>query len=171
MAALARRALSIARWIGALAFGVVFVTFIAAVFMRYVAGHPIQWSDEFVTIASIWIVFWMSAFVIADHEQVSIDFVYMSIGPRGRRVLSLFTATVFGAIFAASLPSVVDYILFLRGKYTDILEWRLDFVFLCLPIFFAAVVVRSVITVVRMLSPSWRRHVGAAEAPAPDTVA
>lgn len=171
MAALVKRALAIARWIGALGFVVVFLTFVAAVFMRYAAGHPIQWSDEFVTIASIWIVFWMSAFVIREHEQVSIDIVYMSLKPQGRRIVSLFTALVFGTIFAVSLPSILDYILFLKGKYTDILEWRLELVFLCLPIFFAAVVVRSLVTVVRMLSPSWRRHVGEGETPAPDTVA
>ena len=170
ISAMLERAFVITRWIGALAFVAVFATFIIAVFMRYVAGQPIQWSDEFVTIASIWIVFWMSAFVIRDREQVSIDFIYTKLGPQGRRILNLFTAVAFGAVFAASLPSVLDYILFLKGKYTDILEWRLDLVFLCLPLFFAAIVFRSITTVVRMLSPSWRQHVedGGGEAATPD---
>ena len=164
------RAFAITRWIGALGFIAVFATFVVAVFMRYVAARPIQWSDEFVTIASIWIVFWMSAFVIRDREQVSIDAVYTMLPPQGRRILSLFTATAFGAVFAASLPSIIDYILFLKGKHSDILEWRLDLVFICLPLFFAAIVVRSIATVIRMLSPSWRQHVadGGGEAATPD---
>ncbi len=154
--------LSIARWIGALAFVAIFVAFIGAVFMRYVIGQPIQWSDEFVTIAAIWTVFWMSAFVIRDRDHVSVDLVYALFGPRGRRILSLVSAVFFGSVFAAALPSIIDYVLFLSNKHTDILEWRLNAVFMCLPMFFAAIVARSLVTVVRLLSPSWRTHVGAA---------
>jgi len=170
---LLERGVGIARWIGALAFMAVFFTFVAAVFMRYIAGRPIQWSDEFVTIIAIWIVFWMSAFVIRDREQVSIDIIYSILRPRGRRILNLFSAIFFGAVFAGALPAVIDYILFLKGKHTDILEWRLDFVFMCMPMFFASVVLRSIYMVCRMLSPAWRSHVGDTSdaAPASETVA
>lgn len=159
----------LARLIGALAFVAVFAVFVAAVFMRYVAGTPIQWADEFVTIAAIWTFFWMSAFVIADREQVSIELVWSALPPAGRRVMGLISALFFGAVFAAALPGVLDYILFLWRSRTNVLEWRLDLVFMCLPLFMAAVVVRSAIAIARLSSRSWRRHVDGdgAAGPAP----
>jgi TRAP-type C4-dicarboxylate transport system permease small subunit len=153
------RLIQLARWIGALAFLAVFGVFIAAVFMRYVVGDPLQWSDEFVTIAAMWIVFWMSALVIRDDEQVSIDMLWTALPPGGRRIMGLMSALFFGAVFAAAVPPVLDYVLFLWRTRTNILEWRLDIVFMCLPLFFAAIVIRCGLTVIRLLSPSWRRHV------------
>jgi TRAP-type C4-dicarboxylate transport system permease small subunit len=157
-----RHFIAFARLVGAAAFVVVFATFVASVFMRYVVGHPLQWGDEFVTIASMWIVFWMSALVIPDTEQVSIDLLWSALPPSGRRWLGVGTSLFFGAVFACAVPAVLDYVLFLWRTRTNILEWRLDFVFMCLPLFFAAVVVRCAANVVRLLSPEWRRHVGAA---------
>lgn len=153
------RFVSVARWAGALAFLAIFVVFGAAVVARYVAHQPIQWSDEFVTIAAMWLIFWMSAFAVRERDHVTVDLVYKALPPKGRRAAALFSAIFFGAVFAAAIPSVVDYILFLSRKRTDILEWRYDLVFMCLPIFLAAIVVRSLAKVVKLLSPGWRDFV------------
>jgi len=162
------RLVGTARWIGAIIFVAIFVVFIAAVFMRYVVAQPIQWADEFVTIAAMWLIFWMSALAIRERDHVSVDLAFLALPPRGRRIAALVSALFFGAVFAAALPSILDYILFLWRQRTNILEWRLDFVFMCLPLFFAAVVVRALATIVRLLSPKWRDEVaGHAEAEAP----
>jgi TRAP-type C4-dicarboxylate transport system permease small subunit len=153
------RGLKIARWIGALAFLTMFAAFIVGVFMRYVAGQPIQWGDEFIIVLAIWIVFWVSAFVLGDHEHVRLDLLYKSFGAWGRRVVAFAAALLFGAIFLAALPGVIDYLMFLSRRHTDILEWRLSIVYLCLPMFFAAVVLRALVTIVRLASPSWRAYV------------
>lgn len=159
LAAWLRRARDAARLVGALGFLVVFATFVAAVFMRYVAGMPIQWADEFVTIAAMWVVFWMSALVMTDREQVSIDLVYTALPPGGRRAAGLAASLLFGGLFALALPPVLDYVGFLWRTRTNILEWRLDIVFLCLPLFFAAVVVRSAVRIAQLAFGDWRRHV------------
>jgi TRAP-type transport system small permease protein len=150
-----------ARWIGALIFVAIFAVFVAAVVMRYLVGQPIQWADEFVTIAAMWLIFWMSALAVRERDHVAVDIAFMAFPPKARRALALFSAVFFGAVFAAALPSTVDYILFLWRQRTNILEWRLDFVFMCLPLFFAAVVARSLATIVRLLSPDWRDEVAA----------
>jgi TRAP-type C4-dicarboxylate transport system permease small subunit len=156
-----------ARWVGAAIFVAIFAVFIAAVFMRYVVAQPIQWADEFVTIAAMWLILWMSAFVIRERDHVSVDIVFLSLAPRTRRWIALFSAVFFGGVFAAAIPSVLDYVLFLWRQRTNVLEWRLDFVFMCLPLFFAAVVVRSLAAAARLLSKDWPREVaGPAEAAA-----
>jgi TRAP-type C4-dicarboxylate transport system permease small subunit len=163
------RVVRFARWAGALAFVAIFVVFVAAVVMRYALHQPIQWSDEFVTIAAMWLIFWMSAFALRDSEHVTVDLAWRALPPGGRRAVGLLSAAFFGAVFAAAIPPVVDYTLFLSRKRTDILEWRYDFVFMCLPLFLGAVVVRSAATIVRLLAPGWRARVAdAAEPPAAD---
>jgi TRAP-type C4-dicarboxylate transport system permease small subunit len=148
-----------ARWVGALIFVAIFAVFVAAVVMRYLVGHPIQWADEFVTIAALWLIFWMSALAVRERDHVAVDIVFMAFPPKARRALALLSAAFFGAVFAAALPGTVDYILFLWRQRTNILEWRLDFVFMCLPLFFVAVVVRSFAAVWRLLSRDWRAEI------------
>jgi TRAP-type C4-dicarboxylate transport system permease small subunit len=125
----------------------------------YLVGQPIQWADEFVTIAAMWLIFWMSALAVRERDHVAVDIVFMAFPLKARRVLALLSAAFFGAVFAAALPSTVDYILFLWRQRTNILEWRLDFVFMCLPLFFVAVVVRALATIWRLLSRDWRAEI------------
>jgi TRAP-type C4-dicarboxylate transport system permease small subunit len=156
-----------ARWIGGIGFVSVFAVFVAAVAMRYVARAPIQWADEFVTIAAMWTIFWTSAFVLRDREHVAIDALHDALPPQARRVGRMLAALLLGGLFAAALPPVMDYVLFLWRQRTNILEWRLDIVFLCLPMFLAACVARSVAELLRLAGPGWRTHVAtAAEATA-----
>jgi len=162
-----QRLVRAARWIGALMFVAIFAVFVAAVVMRYLVGQPIQWADEFVTIAAMWLIFWMSALAVRERDHVAVDIVFMAFPPKTRRALALVSAAFFGAVFAAALPSTVDYILFLWRQRTNILEWRLDFVFMCLPLFFAAVVVRSLAAIRRLLSRDWRAAVERPAEPGP----
>jgi TRAP-type transport system small permease protein len=153
------RVVRAARWVGALLFIAIFAVFVAAVVMRYVASQPIQWADEFVTIAAMWLIFWMSALAVRERDHVAVDIVFLAFPPKARRMLALLSAAFFGAVFAAALPSTVDYILFLWRQRTNILEWRLDLVFMCLPLFFVAVVARSLATIAKLLSRDWHDEV------------
>lgn len=152
-----------ARWVAGAGFVAIFAVFVAAVGMRYLFRAPIQWADEFVTVAAMWVIFWSAAFVLRDREHVAIDAVHDALPPQGRRIGGIVAALVLGGLFAAALPPVLDYVLFLWRQRTNILEWRLDIVFLCLPLFLAAAAARAGWEVVRLLGPGWRAHVARAE--------
>lgn len=159
----AARLLAAARWVAGIGFVAIFAVFVAAVAMRYLFRAPIQWADEFLTIAAMWVIFWSAAFVLKDREHVAIDALHDALPPQARRVGRVVAALVLGGLFAAALPPVMDYVLFLWRQRTNILEWRLDVVFLCLPLFLAAAVARAGWEVARLLGPDWRRHVARAE--------
>jgi TRAP-type C4-dicarboxylate transport system permease small subunit len=151
-----------ARWAAGAGFVAIFAVFVAAVAMRYLVRAPIQWADEFVTIAAMWVVFWSAAFVLRDREHVAIAAAHDALPPQGRRIGRVAAALLLGGLFAAALPPVLDYVLFLWRQRTNILEWRLDVVFLCLPLFLAAAAARAGWEVVRLLGPGWRAHVARA---------
>ena len=146
----------------AAAFAGMFLLFLAGVFARYVLGRPIVWSDELIMIIFLWVVFLTEAFVITEREQVTFDGIYDLLGERGRRAIQAMGALVIAAIFLAALPTVYDYVRFLWRERTHALQWRLDLVYFCFVIFWAAVVVRALIKLVRLAGPNWRKEVAAA---------
>jgi hypothetical protein len=54
-------------------------------------------------------------------------------------------------------------VLFLWREKTDVLEFRLDFVFSCFIIYIVMVVIRLVAQLIEYCGPHWREHVGASD--------
>jgi TRAP-type C4-dicarboxylate transport system permease small subunit len=110
-------------------------------------------------------VFLTEALVITEREQITFDAIYDIVGERARRVIALLAALAIGGLFLYALPTVVDYIRFLWREKTSALQWRLDYVFACFAVYWAAVVVRAATRLVRLCAPNWREAVALA---APD---
>jgi TRAP-type C4-dicarboxylate transport system permease small subunit len=159
MAGLARILAKTAEAISTAAFAAMFVLFLAGVFARYVLGQPIVWSDELIMVIFIWMVFLTEAFVITEREQVTFDGIYDLVGERSRRIIQALGALLIAVMFLVALPTVFDYVRFLWRERTNALQWRLDIVYFCFVIFWAAVVVRAVLKLVRLAGPNWRGEV------------
>jgi len=144
------------------AFAAMFLLFIAGVVMRYAFGQPLQWSDELITVIFIWIVFLTEAFVISEREQITFDAFYDLMGPRARRIVSAIASLVIAGLFLVALPTIVDYVRFLYRERTSALQWRLDIVYACFAVYWAAVIVRALAKLVRLCRPDWRAHVAVA---------
>ena len=141
------------------AFAAIFLLFIYAVFTRYVLARPQAWPDELNLVLLVWTTFIAEALVLSDREQVRFDAVYDLAGPTARRVLGIVAALALIVAFGASLPAIVGYVQFLWRKRTAVLNLRLDFVFSCFAIFWVAVIVRAMASLVVLLGPRWRAHV------------
>ena len=150
--------------ISAAAFAAMFLLFLAGVFARYALGRPLVWSDELIMIIFLWVVFMTEAFVITEREQVTFDGIYDLLGERGRRAIQATGALAIAVMFLIALPTVLDYVRFLWRERTHALQWRLDFVYFCFVVFWAAVVVRAAIKLVRLAGPNWRQEVSVARA-------
>jgi TRAP-type C4-dicarboxylate transport system permease small subunit len=142
-----------------LMFAGVFVVFVYKIVMRYAAGDAVAWADEVCVILFVWIIFCANALVVSDRRQITFDLVYRLLSPRARRASRVVRLIVVGGLFAWALPAVIDYILFLWRERTPVLSLRLDFVYSCFGLFVAAVVVKSVVELVRLARPDWQRHV------------
>jgi len=143
----------------AVAFAAMFLLFLAGVFTRYVLNSPLVWSDELIMIIFLWMVFLTEAFVITEREQVTFDGIYELVGERWRRLILATGALLIAVMFLVALPTVSGYVNFLWRERTPALQWRLDFVYLCFVVFWAAVVVRAVVKLIRLAGPNWRNEV------------
>ena len=141
------------------AFAAMFFLFLAGIFARYVLGKPIAWSDELIMVIFLWMVFLTEAFVITEREQVTFDGIYDLVGERVRRAILLVGTLLVAIMFLVALPIVYDYVRFLWRERTNALQWRLDIVYFCFVIYWAAVIVRAGMKLARLAGPNWRDEV------------
>jgi TRAP-type C4-dicarboxylate transport system permease small subunit len=153
------RALQAANLICGLMFAAVFLIFNYKIITRYLEHDEAVWADEVSVILFVWIVFWASAFLVPDRQQITFDLVYRHAGERTRRWMALARLVLVGGIFLYALPGSIDYILFLWRERTPVLNLRLDIIYSCFGIFLVAVVLRSAWSIVRLLGPQWRRFI------------
>ena len=147
--------------VSAAAFAAMFLLFLAGVFARYGLGRPITWSDELIMVIFLWVVFLTEAFVITEKEQVAFDGIYDLAGERARRFILAAGSLAIGVMFLIALPTVFDYVQFLRRERTNALQWRLDIVYFCFVIYWAAVIVRAAFKLACLAGPNWRDEVTA----------
>jgi TRAP-type C4-dicarboxylate transport system permease small subunit len=148
----------IRRWLAAradnLAAGLLaamFLAFLVQIVSRYVFNNPLGWTQEVCLTTWLWLVFWGSAFVLDERDQVKFDVIYHWVGYRTRRIFALVSAAALLAGFLASFPATLDYITFYKIKKSATLGIRLDVVFSVYALFALAVIVRSALRVVHLL--------------------
>lgn len=162
MQGLARVLARIRALVGAIAttlFALIFLIFLYAIAMRYLANQPVAWADELIIVLFLWVMFLAGAFVLHDKEHVAFDIAWNAAPPAGRRVMGIVAAVGFGALFLAALPATWSYILFLWRETTTVLEWRLDWVYSCFLVFFVSVILRFGASLWRLLGRNWRQEV------------
>jgi len=105
---------------------------------RYVFGAPLSWSDELASVLFVWLVFWTSALTLPLREHVSFDLVTDALPASARRWIGFGTSLLVGMALLAALPKTIEYVAFLWRERTAALQWRLDFVYACFPLFIGA---------------------------------
>jgi TRAP-type C4-dicarboxylate transport system permease small subunit len=145
--------------IAALLFIAMFAAFLLQIFTRYVLNDPVTWTQEFVLIVYIWIVFWCAAFLLHEREHITFDMVYVSLPPGPRRVLAVLLTGMIALAFASALPATIDYISFMKIERSPVLGIRFDVLYAIFAVFVAAVVVTSSLRLWKLFRSRWRDEV------------
>ena len=132
-AAAAISALLIAAVLGAVLLGVA---------RRYLFGAPLSWTDELSAVLFVWAVFWAAAFAVPLREHVAFDLVLDSLPASLRRGIAIGASLAVGLALLAALPKTVEFVAFLWRERTPALQWRLDYVYACFPLFMGAAALR-----------------------------
>src|SRR3979490_2718341 len=108
---------------------VIFVAFMVQIVFRYFFSFPIGWTSELSVVTWLWLVLWGAAFVVKESEEIRFDLLYVSVGPRTRRVMGIITGISIVILYAASLPATVKYVSFMKVESTSYLKIRFDWLF------------------------------------------
>lgn len=150
------RLLFFAELVTAFLFVAMFAAFLLQVFTRYVLNNPIAWTQEFVLIVYIWIVFWCAAFLLRERDHITFDMVFISLPLGPRRVLAVILTGITLVAFVAALPGTIDYISFMKIERSPVLGIRFDILYSIFAVFTVAVVVGALVRLRRLFGRSWQ---------------
>ena len=122
---------------------VMFAVFILQIVFRYALNLPIGWTHEISVVLWLWLVLFGTAFVVRDHEEIRFDLIYGTASNRVFRLMVVVTAIIVIALFAISLPAVIDYVMFMKVEKTAYLKIRFDWLYSIYAIFAVATIVRQ----------------------------
>ena len=144
---------------GVAIFATMFGAFLLQVFMRYVVNHPLGWTDELSLVTYVLGIFWAAAFMVSERDHVSLDLVYAALPDPGKRAFALAGTLLVAGLFVAALPATTDYVHFMARERTSVLGIRFDLVFAPFLLFLAAVTLRSLWRLGRLLGRRWRDEI------------
>jgi TRAP-type C4-dicarboxylate transport system permease small subunit len=153
-----RRLRTGAELVGVAIFLAMFGAFLLQVFMRYVLNRPLGWTDELSLVLYVWGIFWAAALMTTERDHVALDVLYAVLPDRGKRTFAVAGTLLLGGLFVAALPGTADYVRFMARERTSVLGLRFDVVFAPFLLYVAAVVLRSLVRLWRLLGARWREE-------------
>ncbi len=149
-----------AELVAVIAFVAMFGAFLLQVFMRYVVNHPLGWTSEACVIFYIWVIFWTAAFLLRERDHVSFNMIHDGVRPPARRVMAILGVAAIAVAFIAGFPAQLSFITFMKIDVTPVTRIRFDYVYSVWILFVVAVIVRSVVSLIRLFGRNWRRETG-----------
>ncbi len=145
-----------AELVAMLLFMAMFAAFLLQVFTRYVLNDPVAWTQEFVLIMYIWIVFWCGAFLLKEREHITFDMFFLALPPRQRRILAIILTALTGLVFIVALPATIDYVTFMKIEKSPVMGIRFDILYSIFIVFVVAIAVGALWRIWRLLGRSWQ---------------
>lgn len=133
-------------WSATALMALIFVIFVIAVAMRYLAHAPLTWTDELTVILFSWMIFWASGPGMAPREQMRFEVLYDMLPQRLARAVFIIGNIAFGLIFLAAVWPSADYALFMARQRTPVLEIPFVYVYACFPLFLLTMALRLLLS-------------------------
>lgn len=125
MQALKRVSAWINQWVEYVLFGLgLAMTLVVAVqvFFRYGLNHSLFWSEELARFLLVWLTFLGASTTYYRKANPGVDFIYMNLSSRGRKVCSLLTHVVSMALFAVMIVYGCKFAYFVRLQVSPALQ-------------------------------------------------
>jgi C4-dicarboxylate transporter DctQ subunit len=130
---------------------IMFAAFVLQIVFRYFFNFPVGWTSELTVIAWLWMVLFGSAFVLTESEEIRFDLIHSAVSGKTRRLMGIAAGAALVAFYAMSLPAALNYVTFMKVEKSAYLHIRLDWLYSIYVIFAAAIIVRYVWIVWRLL--------------------
>lgn len=95
--------------ISALLMALIVVLLLGGVVSRYVLSRPIDWIDEVVSIAFIWLAMLGAAIALHRNEHLRLTLFLDRLGPRARDFVHAFALVAVAAVLLALLGPAIEY--------------------------------------------------------------
>jgi len=110
-------------------FIVMYLTFLLAIFYRYILNNPIAWSLELVRISFLWAALLSISFTFKTDSHVKFDLIYNLLDERKKIYLRLVGNIIMLIAFILLIEPTISYFMFVKRTTTSIFRLRYDFVY------------------------------------------
>ncbi len=149
-----------ADFIGTASYGILFLTFIFQVILRFVFNKPLTWSDELIVILYVFSMFWAGAFLLKEKDHVMLDLLYEHLPPQGKRVFSIAYSVLIGGLFIWAVPASYSYVRFMMRENTPVLDVPFGLVYAAFILFLLAIGLAYIRKLIVLFGPNWKQEVG-----------
>jgi TRAP-type C4-dicarboxylate transport system permease small subunit len=130
---------------------VMFVAFILQIVFRYLFNFPVGWSTELTILTWVYLVLWGSAFVLTEKEEIRLDLIYSSVGPRARIAMAIVFSISIVVLYSIALPATWSYVSFMKVEKSSYLKIPLHWLYSIYLVFSVAVIARYLWLLSRLL--------------------
>lgn len=158
-----RQLRNVANLIGTASYGILFLTFIFQVALRFIFNKPLTWSDELIVILYVFSMFWAGAFLLKEKDHVMLDMVYEHLPPQGKRLFSITYSIIIGGLFLWAVPASYSYVSFMMRENTPVLDVPFGIVFAAFILFLVSIGLYYIRKLFILFGPNWKAEVGIIE--------
>lgn len=151
MSRLLARLIRVCKWLSAIMFAALFLTFVAQVFWRYVLRDPLVWTLEVAGILFVTLSLFTAATQMPLKEHVALDLVVDALPRRIGAVLRAVSLLVFAAVMLLSIPDTVRVLEWMYKERTFAIKFNLGHLFVLMIGFVLIYALRAVWDAVRLL--------------------
>lgn len=116
-------------YIPALAFTVMFLTFVLQIFSRYVLRQPLQWAYEVTVSCYLWLVLLGACYAQRERRHVSFTMLCDRMAVRPRAVTMFLGNLLMTVAFVYAFVPSVEFVFFMKRQETSSLKISLDLVY------------------------------------------
>jgi len=110
-------------------FIVMYLTFLLAIFYRYILNNPIAWSLELVRISFLWTALLGISFTFKTDSHVKFDLIYNLLDDRKKIYLRLVGNITMLIAFILLVEPTISYFAFIKSNTSSIFRLRYIFIY------------------------------------------
>jgi TRAP-type transport system small permease protein len=144
-------------YIPAVAFVILFLTFVVQIFSRYFFNHPLPWTYEVTVVSYTWVAVLAAGYARRVNEHVTFGVVYDKLNETGKTIFRILGNILIASTYIILIYPAYDDISFLSFKSTSVLKIPMDIVFYPFVVFLAFCIVYSLVDISKDFNKLIRR--------------
>lgn len=135
-------------YVPVVAFGTLFISFMAQIVARYFFA-PLIWPEELSLICFVWVALLGGLYAKRDNSHVAFTMVYDAVSARAKTWMRIAGNTLLFIAFATAIYPSWGYVTFMSYKRSDALKISMTLAYFPFVIFLVDIVVRLAIDIIR----------------------
>jgi TRAP-type C4-dicarboxylate transport system permease small subunit len=128
-------------------FAVLTTAVFAQVVARYAFNQPPAWTEELARFCQVWIILLASSICLRKGSHLAVDYLAPVLGPRTRRVVSLFNASLITVYAGVVMVWGVRLMMIGVAQTSPALQVSMGLVYLIFPVAGGLMVLESLVAV------------------------